>query len=55
MASKYDYAFKQVPTSATPEQFEDFLKDKGLVGWDVVQIVIIGTNRFVLAKKVLVE
>jgi hypothetical protein len=51
MALKYKYAFRQVPTNATPEQFEDFLNEQGQNGWDVIQIVVLGINRFVLAKK----
>ena len=55
MAKKYDYALKEIPTGVTAVQVEEFLKDKGQNGWDVIQVVTIGIKRFLLAKKILVN
>jgi len=51
MAIKYKYQVQQVPPGANAQQIEDFLNSAGQNGWQVVQMLQVGTNMFVIAIK----
>lgn len=55
MALKYKYQIGQVPAGANAAQIEAFLNTAGESGWQVIQILQIGTNYYVIAIKELSE
>ena len=53
--AKYDAKVVEIPSGATQAQIESALKNAGLNGWIIQQVVQVGSKYFAILYKTLVQ